>query len=97
MQKPAEIVLNTILRECIPFYRLKLNNLELATLTAPDLTDVLTLKRTQKRFANVYVCALCWKNFDVTKGKVLVVRLRNEQTLKLLVCHLCGEQNEVQI
>lgn len=94
MQKPVATVLNTILRETIPYYRLRLNKFELASLTAPDLTDVLTLKRTPKRFANVYVCPSCQRNFDVTKGKVLVVPLQNNRVLKLLVCHRCGEQSQ---
>jgi len=91
MQKPINSVLNQILRESIPYYKLWLNDLELAPCSGFGFEGVLTLRRTDKRFAHLYVCPICTRNFDVHRGKVTEVPLNNEKMLKLLVCANCGE------
>jgi DNA-directed RNA polymerase subunit RPC12/RpoP len=88
MTCPVEQLLNRILRENIEYYKLILNEVELVKITAPDLSDVLTLQRRNEKYPNRYVCPRCGRNFDVRIGVVKV------ESLKVLDCHRCGEPTE---
>jgi len=94
MQKPMQTVVNLILRESIPFYKLQLNKVGLVFYPISSVENALTLKRIEKRFSHLYVCPLCERNFDVRNGNVLTVELKNKRKLKFIVCSRCYQSED---
>lgn len=93
LKKPLPAVINNLLRESLPYAKLRLNQFELVQVPFHDFEDTLTLKRTEKRFAHLYVCPICSRNFDPRRGNVLAVKLKN-RSLKILICSNCHREEE---
>ena len=91
LKRPLPEVINQILKEAIPYAKLRLNEFDLVQVPFHDLEGALTLKRTEKRFAHLFVCPICVRNFDPRNGGVLVVKLK-QQSLKMLVCSTCHRE-----
>lgn len=94
LKRPMNMLMNQILKESIPYYRLRANSVELIQLPFEELNDTLTLRRTDKRFSHVYVCPLCWKNFDIRGGNVLNIEIQKERAIKLIVCAQCFKSTD---
>ena len=94
MQKPMQTVVNLILRESIPFYKLQLNKVGLVFYPISSLENALTLKRIEKKYSHLYVCPVCERNFDVRNGGVLTLELRSNVKLKFIVCSRCYQSDD---
>ena len=92
LKKPMTAVVNEMIKESIPFFKIRANEFQVVQYPTPADTNAITLKRVCEKHPNVYVCPICKINFEVRTSCSIEIKFKKDKTLTLLVCRKCYEE-----